>query len=158
MLMYWLKKVNAVYCKLNCTVWVVAVHHHTTYSICTTVIISEAQCVLVFFWSTRFYQIIPDVNKITSLLTCTGDICMFFLCCPSDLESTLSPLESVLKFESLLWKIWDPNNWWCEQAGVIGETLQCHILLYHELHLSETLLLMLRCKNPSHPLSSLSPL
>ena len=29
---------------------------------------------------------------------------------PADLESTLSPLESVHKFESLLWKIRDADN------------------------------------------------
>lgn len=47
-------------------------------------------------------------------------LCHLFFC-PSDLESTLSALESVHKFESLLREIYDTDNWWCEQAVVIGE-------------------------------------
>lgn len=35
---------------------------------------------------------------------------MFQFPCPSDLENTLSPLESFHEFESLLRKIWDTNN------------------------------------------------
>lgn len=49
---------------------------------------------------------------------------------PSDLESTLSPPESGNKFESLLWKIWVTNNWWCEQAASIGELLQDWYISY----------------------------
>lgn len=77
---------------------------------------------------------------------------------PSDLESTLSPLESLHKSEPLLRKIWDADHWWCEQAVVTGEITE---LLHRELDTrqfnSSCILFVCVCANEVSALS-LSPL
>lgn len=52
----------------------------------------------------------------------------------TDPESTLSPLESAHKFESLLRPIWDADNRRCEQPDITGEKSLCTtVLLFRAL-------------------------
>lgn len=75
-----------------------------------------------------------------------------FFFCPSDLESTLSALESVHKFESLLREIYDTDNWRCEQAVVIGEItelLQAWNISHSNIMVIHIHIPILCCKNVS---------